>query len=213
VPAQGDREPETTTGAQQAGGVEFRPVTRYGGSLPRRFAGSPMDLSQPDKYILPTFPVVLLLAATWYWTNFKMYTFPDKPAVAMKPSFGAGATKFGSHYYGGEVEAVTLAVEFQAPDHGKLRWGRVMAIGGQMVELKDGKVLVDGKVLKEPYLRSGGARPDYAATVVPRRTVFVLCDERGSSPSYDSRYYGPIPLECVTRVFSVPTERKVRRKK
>jgi len=78
---------------------------------------------------------------------------------------------------------------------------RVVALPGERVEGHDGKVLVDGRELVEPYLRDGTATSDFPAIVVPPRTVFVLGDNRANSA--DSRIFGPVPESTVVgRAFA-----------
>lgn len=68
---------------------------------------------------------------------------------------------------------------------------RVIATGGQTVEIKDGKVFVDGKELSEPYLDSqlvqNGTRDGGFTGIhtVPEGRVFVMGDNR--AVSHDSR--------------------------
>ena len=78
---------------------------------------------------------------------------------------------------------------------------RVVALPGERVEGHDGKVLVDGRELVEPYLRPGVATGDFAAVVVPPETVFVMGDNRANSS--DSRIFGPVPRSTVVgRAFA-----------
>ncbi len=72
---------------------------------------------------------------------------------------------------------------------------RVVALPGERVEGRGGKVLVDGLELIEPYLPQGTATGDFPAVVVPPRTVFVLGDNRANSA--DSRVFGPVPRSTV----------------
>lgn len=72
---------------------------------------------------------------------------------------------------------------------------RVVALPGERVEGLGGKVLVDGRELREPYLARNDPTPDFAAVVVPPGTVWVLGDNRSNSA--DSRVFGPVPQSTV----------------
>ncbi len=78
---------------------------------------------------------------------------------------------------------------------------RVIATGGQTVDIRDGNVYVDGTQLDEPYLfqgDDGAAEPTDSATthwVVPEGDLFVMGDHR--QVSSDSRAFGPIPVSSV----------------
>lgn len=77
---------------------------------------------------------------------------------------------------------------------------RVIATGGETVEGRDGQVLIDGRVLEEPYLDEGVVTADFEPVVVPEGCVFVMGDNRGDSR--DSRSFGPIDEdEIVGRAF------------
>jgi signal peptidase I len=76
---------------------------------------------------------------------------------------------------------------------------RVIAVGGQTVDLKDGKVFVDGTPLVEPYTHGqpslpGDPRITYPVTL-PAGTVWVMGDNR--TQSKDSRWLGPQPVTGV----------------
>lgn len=70
---------------------------------------------------------------------------------------------------------------------------RVVAVGGDTVEVKGGYLFINGLQVDEPYLTSPGLMPDFAAVVVPPESVFVMGDNR--AVSYDSRKFGAIPEE------------------
>ncbi|MEL7209842.1 MAG: signal peptidase I [Actinomycetota bacterium] len=77
---------------------------------------------------------------------------------------------------------------------------RVIALPGETVEIRGGTVLVDGRVLEEPYLADGEVLADFAAVDVPEGTVFVMGDNRDDSN--DSRKFGPIDQDnIVGRAF------------
>lgn len=72
---------------------------------------------------------------------------------------------------------------------------RVVAVGGQELEIKDNQVLVDGIPLDEPYLDESAFMPDFGPVEVPAGTVFVMGDNRPRSQ--DSRRFGPISTDTV----------------
>lgn len=80
---------------------------------------------------------------------------------------------------------------------------RVVATGGQTVNLVDGKVVVDGVELDEPYTEGKRSDP-FAKTAVsisypytvPEGCLWVMGDNRTNSQ--DSRYFGAIDASTVT---------------
>ena len=74
---------------------------------------------------------------------------------------------------------------------------RVIAVGGQTVDLVDGKVVVDGVTLDEPYTYGKPSLPQSMSMpyVIPEDSVWVMGDNR--TDSQDSRYFGAVPLDDV----------------
>ena len=72
---------------------------------------------------------------------------------------------------------------------------RVIALPGEHVEIKEGKVYINGEELDEPYLKDDviteptGVLNDF---IVPENTVFAMGDNREGSK--DCRAFGCIPL-------------------
>jgi len=86
-------------------------------------------------------------------------------------------------------------VTFNLPDENGALIKRVVALPGETVEVRGGRVLINGRYLEEPWTtRLGG--PNYPQTVVPPLHIFVLGDNR--PVSRDSRYFGLVPLDQVT---------------
>lgn len=67
---------------------------------------------------------------------------------------------------------------------------RVIAVPGQQVEVREGRVYIDGQVTDEPYL-SEPPHYQYGPIVVPEGNLFVLGDNRNNS--YDSHSWGMLP--------------------
>ena len=76
---------------------------------------------------------------------------------------------------------------------------RVIALPGEHVQIKDGKVYINDKELEEKYLQEGIVTDVVGAGltdfIVPENCVFAMGDNR--SHSTDCRAFGCIPLEKI----------------
>ena len=82
---------------------------------------------------------------------------------------------------------------------------RVIALPGEHVQIKDGKVYINDQELEEPYLQSGIVT-DVIGTgfddfVVPENSVFAMGDNRNHST--DCRAFGCIPLEKIESTVAI----------
>jgi signal peptidase I len=73
---------------------------------------------------------------------------------------------------------------------------RVLALPGEIVEVRGGHVYINHTPIQEPWVTYWGGQ-DYPATLVPVDHVFVLGDNR--AVSRDSREIGPVPYDRVHR--------------
>ena len=83
---------------------------------------------------------------------------------------------------------------------------RVIGLPGETVEGKDGRILIGGRVLDEPYLPEG-AVGDFPPKEIPGDSVWVMGDNRNRSS--DSRVFGPIQEEkivgrAILRIWPIP---------
>jgi signal peptidase I len=72
---------------------------------------------------------------------------------------------------------------------------RVIALGGETIELRDGRIVIDGRLLEEPYLPEGTETTSLERLTVPEGQVFVMGDNRDDSR--DSRFFGPIDESLI----------------
>ncbi len=71
---------------------------------------------------------------------------------------------------------------------------RVIALPGETLSSRGGKVYINDQALDEPYVTHPGGR-DVAEQVVPPLHVFVMGDNRQFSN--DSRNFGPVPIDNI----------------
>ncbi len=125
------------------------------------------------------------------------------PTASMEPTIMVGDQLIGEKVtleLGMGVEPGDIVV-FRNPEASSehdILVKRVIAVGGQTVDIQGGRVLVDGVELDEPYvqgvtfplpMQADGVQISYPYTV-PSGCVWMMGDNRENSA--DSRYFGPV---------------------
>ena len=93
-------------------------------------------------------------------------------------------------------------IVFKSPDDPKKDFiKRLIGFGGEAVEIQDGDIYIDGRLIEIPvikniyYYNNGSYGEEGKPTLVPEGYVFVLGDNSGSSK--DSRFFGFVPQESI----------------
>ena len=107
-----------------------------------------------------------------------------------------------SYYFGEPQQGQIVTFNGTKEEEGQMLIKRVIAVGGQTVDLRDGAVYVDGVKLNEPYTEG---KPSYPLSnsngvsypyKVPDGEIWVMGDNRTNS--LDSRVFGSVPVDNVT---------------
>ena len=149
--------------------------------------------------------IVLIVALSWGLRTFVFQAY-EIPSGSMEETIMTGDMVFSEKvtYYFNEPEPGDI-VTFQDPEiPSRILIKRIIATGGQTVDLVDGQVVVDGVPLYEPYTDgkpSYPLTPAYGTAIsypfkVPEGKLWVMGDNRTNSQ--DSRYFGPIDEDTVT---------------
>lgn len=154
--------------------------------------------------------ILALLIRTFVVQAFKI------PSGSMIPTFKVGDRIFVNKFlYGAKIPFTNMnlpavreprrgdIIVFISPEDPKKDFvKRLIATGGETVEIKDGKILINGQVVNDPssirsvyYYNDGDYGREGQAVRVPDNSYFVLGDN--SSSSKDSRYWGFVQRKSI----------------
>ena len=149
--------------------------------------------------------VLLVAVLVWGLETFVVCPYAI-PSGSMEDTIEIGDNVWSEKvsYYFRDIEPGDV-VTFADPEiAGRTLIKRVIATGGQTIDLVDGTVYVDGVALDEPYTQGKPTSPLKTASgvdisypyTVPEGDIWVMGDNRTNSA--DSRYFGSIDAASVT---------------
>jgi signal peptidase I len=97
----------------------------------------------------------------------------------------------------GHLERGDIVVFWFPKEPDKSYVKRIIGLPGEMVEVRNGKVFIDGQELNEDYLDTehNQSLPTFPAKRVEEHHYFVMGDNRDNSS--DSRYWGLVPEKYI----------------
>ena len=104
-----------------------------------------------------------------------------------------GQPSDGENILGAVVRNIGESLGLSTPDTALIK--RVIALGGDMIEIRENTVYVNGSPLDEPYLSRTVQMPDFGPLEIPADHIFVMGDNRNQSE--DSRRFGPVPESSI----------------
>jgi signal peptidase I len=150
--------------------------------------------------------ILALIIRTFIVQAFKI------PSGSMIPTFKVGDRIFVNKFlYGAAIPFIDIRlpairepkrgdiIVFNSPEDGKKDFvKRLIASGGETVEIRDGKIYINDKTVDGPasvrsvyYFNAGDYGKELQKITVPEGSYYALGDN--SSSSRDSRYWGFVP--------------------
>lgn len=166
-------------------------------SSPESYPGIPPDTGEKKtsswlKSVGEVFQT-LLLAFVLYFAIDAVVARVRVENISMQPTLKPGEFVLVHKlaYRFGEIQRGDIVVFHYSPQEDYIK--RIIGLPGDIVEIADGLVKVNGYPLKEPYIN---APPMYTGSwQVPEGKVFVLGDNRNQSS--DSHTWGFVPIENI----------------
>ncbi|MFP5246433.1 MAG: signal peptidase I [Thermoanaerobaculia bacterium] len=117
------------------------------------------------------------------------------PSESMSPTLEAGDQIVVTPYFGAKPERGHVIVFSSPADPRELLVKRVIAVPGELVDSRLGRVRVGGHTIPEPYVRREASTGAIEAQIIPADSYYVLGDNRDDS--LDSRTWGVVPRDRI----------------
>jgi signal peptidase I len=177
-----------------------------------QIAGLELEARGRDKVIHGVIELVIAFAVafviTWLLKSFVIQPF-EVPSGSMEPTIMIGDKIISDQltFRFRDIEKGDIVIFNDKTEPGRILVKRVVAVGGQTVDIVEHRVVVDGVTLYEPYVHGQYTEPFDSANhwagispisypyKVPEGYIWVMGDNR--TRSADSRYFGVIDENAV----------------
>lgn len=166
--------------------------------------GSPLwcrRLASFSKQLLQCALVATLAFGSYFLISHYVFQSVEVVGVSMSPTLHNSDRYFLNRWtYRTHSPKRSDIVVIKDPTDGEFVVKRIIAMPGEAVLFKGGKVYVNGKKLPEPYLQPRQqtfvySGPDEQLIICGKDQYFVLGDNRDNS--FDSRVYGPVQRQNI----------------
>ena len=163
--------------------------------------------SRAARLVISILAIVAIVVGITFLLRLFVFVPYEIPSGSMKETIIPGDMVFSEKisYYMHEPVQGDIVTFIDPDDPNRTLIKRVIATEGQVVDLQNGSVYVDGVKLDEPYTlgkeswpivpTAPGVEVDFPY-VVPEDCLWLMGDNRTSSQ--DSRYFGAVPVSSVT---------------
>lgn len=121
--------------------------------------------------------------------------------IAMEPALKHGDSIFIDRDYD-RIDRGDIVVFYYPADQTRSFIKRVVGLPNNRIEIREGKVLVNGEILPEPYVNTEKNQylRNTGETKLPTDSYYVLGDNRDNSS--DSRMWGPLAKHFIYGKFT-----------
>ncbi|WP_066639399.1 signal peptidase I [Desulfolucanica intricata] len=162
--------------------------------------GLPNKQTQPKRKksalreIIESIAIAVLLAAIIRIFIFEPFYIPSGSMIpALIPNDRIIVSKLSYNF--SEPERGDVIVFKYPKDPSRRFVKRLIAFGGETIEIRNSKLYINGNQIPENYLPKDLQFNDFGPYPVPQNSYFMMGDNRNSSD--DSRFWGPLPKENV----------------
>lgn len=162
------------------------------------------DGNRPDwlRELLDWFKTLAIAVIIVAAVNLFIFNLSAVDGISMEPTLDSGEWLFVNkigYRFGKPGRGDIVVLKDPAPDAGGGQYivKRIIGTAGDTIEIRSGKLYVNGELQIEPYTDVEIAGPAFGPLTVEPGHVFVMGDNRRRGASKDSRSFGTVPASAL----------------